>query len=365
LSARGWDVSVFVLRLGGEVEADMRRGGVRVYGVSPGGSRLALLGIAALKLLKLLLAEKPAIVHFFLPESYLLGGVCSCIVTPPVRIMSRRSLNDYQNWNPASYRRLESWLHRRMDAVIGNSRAVVGQLRAEGVPDERLGLLYNGLDVERYRCSGKKDAARVALAIQPGTLVLVMVANLIPYKGHEDLLAALGQAKHRLPPDWVLLCVGRDIAGIGARLAALAADLGIEPHIHWLGGRADVPAVFAAADIGLLTSHHEGFSNSVLEGMATGLPMVVTRVGGNVEAVLDGVTGRTVGPGNPEELANAIVALAEDAELRERFGEAGRRRVEEDFTLDRCIAQYERLYLGLLDGTERAVSDILESAPDH
>ena len=365
LSMLGWDVTVFVLRLGGELEPEMRRRGVRVHGVSPGTSKLSRVSIAAAKLLKLLYTDKPDIVHFFLPESYLLGGVCSSLLKPPLRIMSRRSLNDYQSWNPGSFKWLEAWLHKRMDAVIGNSRAVVGQLRDEGVCDDRLGLLYNGLDMDRFKPVGTKDAARAALGISAGTLVLVIVANLIPYKGHEDLLVALGGVKHELPSDWLLLSVGRDITDIGPGLAALCKELGLDSHVRWLGGRDDVPSVLAAADIGLLTSHHEGFSNSVLEGMGAGLPMVVTRVGGNVEAVVDGVTGYTISPGDTAAFGSAIVALAQSAELRRRFGEAGRRRVAENFTLDRCVAQYQRLYLGLLGRSDRAVSDILQSAPDH
>jgi glycosyltransferase involved in cell wall biosynthesis len=84
--------------------------------------------------------------------------------------------------------------------------------------------------------------------------------------------------------------------------------------------------------------------------MAAGLPMVVTDVGGNAEAVIDGVTGLVVPPGDAAALGNAILKLAQDARLRQSMGEAGRKRIERYFTIDRCVANYARLYAGLLQG---------------
>jgi len=104
-----------------------------------------------------------------------------------------------------------------------------------------------------------------------------------------------------------------------------------------------VPLFLRLADVGLLCSHEEGFSNAVLEGMAAGLPMVVTDVGGNAEAVIDGVTGYVVPAHNPELLADALltVALADDRAL---MGDRGRRRVVEKFSMNSCIDAYEALY---------------------
>jgi glycosyltransferase involved in cell wall biosynthesis len=191
------------------------------------------------------------------------------------------------------------------------------------------------------------------------TLVLVLVANLIPYKGHADLLRALAMARDRLADDWTLLCVGRD-DGIGGELAALARDLGLGRHVRWLGHRDDGPALLAAADIGLLCSHEEGFSNAILEGMAAGLPMVVTDVGGNAEAVLDDDTGLVVPARDPTRLAEAIVALARDPARRQAMGAAGRRRVATKFTRQACVLAYERLYEGMITAPHRPVQALIE-----
>ena len=233
-----------------------------------------------------------------------------------------------------------------MTAILGNSQRVVQELIAEGgCPPSRVALIYNGIDAsafatERPPIEARKDAR---------PLVLITVANLIPYKGHSDLVAALGELDRSLPRPWSLVCVGRD-DGIGARLKQQARAFGIEQNVKLLGARADIAALLAAADIGILASHEEGFANSILEGMAAGLPMVVTDVGGNAEAVIDGLTGLVVPPRDPSALGAAILKLALDGDLRRTMGDAGRERVEKYFSIDRCVANYARLYAGLSKG---------------
>src|SRR5262249_53699143 len=229
----------------------------------------------------------------------------------------------------------------------GNSRAVVRELAEEGVPRERLRLIYSGIDLARMRPARGPEEMRAELGIEPNALVFVKVANLIPYKGHADLLAALDIAHANLPPQWRLICVGRD-DGIGATLRTDAVARGLENNLLWLGERRDVADLLGASDIGLLCSHEEGFSNAVLEKMAMSLPMIVTDVGGNREAVLDGECGIVVPPQEPSELAAAILKLARDPERRRHMGAAAKARVEDQFSMERCVADYEALYGAIL-----------------
>ena len=144
----------------------------------------------------ILRARRPNIVHFFLPKAYLVGAPIAMFAGVPIKIMSRRSLNDYQAGHPI-LRKLELRLHHRMTAILGNARSVVRQLRdQEGVPSERLGLIYSGIDAGKFHKTGLSAEGRSALELAPGTLALIIVANLIAYKGHSDLLAraGLGQA---------------------------------------------------------------------------------------------------------------------------------------------------------------------------
>ena len=132
-----------------------------------------------------------------------------------------------------------------------------------------------------------------------------------------------------------------------------------------VGARTDVPELLSLADIGLNVSHEEGFSNAVIEGMAAGLPMVVTDVGGNREAVVDGESGFVVPARDPEAMADALRLLIDDPRLREKFGAAGAGRVRENFGLARCIARYERIFDGVLwdDGrTLGRLRELIETA---
>lgn len=285
--------------------------------------------------------RRPQVLHFFLPIAYLVGALTALFGPRTVRIMSRRSLNDYQARRPL-LARLERKLHAQMDVVCGNSRAVLAQLVDEGIAPERLRLIYNGVDLERFRNPRNRHEVRRELGVGGASLVFLSVANLIPYKGHADLLQALAQAAPALPADWWLICAGRD-DGIGAALRAQAGRLGLAAHILWLGSRLDVPDLLAAADIGVLCSHQEGFSNAVLEGMAAALPMLVTDVGGNAEAVQHGHTGWVVPARNPDALAAALLAAAREPQ-RERMGRNGRERAEQLFSLQACVAAYEQLY---------------------
>lgn len=308
--------------------------------------------VSACALAARFVARRPTIVHFFLPESYLVGAPLAVLTGRPLRVMSRRSLNDYQNKYPI-FAWIERRLHRLMTRVLGNSRSVVEQLvREEGVARERCALIYNGCDVHAWPADSavlmeERQAARQKFGLGPDELAFVIVANLIPYKGHLDLVRALALFADGAPRPWRLLVVGRD-DGAGDAVRQEATRLHVGDRLQFLGETADVRPVLAAGDVGLLVSHQEGFSNALLEYMAARLPVVATDVGGNAEAVMHNETGFIVPPRAPEALAGALRRLADDGELRRVFGEAGRKRVEERFSNERCVAEYVSLYRTLL-----------------
>jgi glycosyltransferase involved in cell wall biosynthesis len=351
----GWRICIYSLAGSGPLQTELERGGVTVIfpplDRPPSGNswvrRIFALGLAAAHLAFTMLKRRPAIIHFMLPEAYLVGAPLAKVVRIPVKIMSRRSLNLYQR--NAFVRNIERWLHQSMNAILGNSLSVIGQLKGEGVPTDRLGLIYNGIDLDEFADTDARLSRRKSFGFAPNTFVMCMVANLIPHKGHSDLLGALGQVAKTISADWHLLLAGRD-DGIGAQLQEHAELLGISKNISFLGSRNDVPALLAASDVGILCSHQEGFSNAVLEGMAARLPMIVTDVGGNSEAVVNGVTGLVVPPNDPERLADAILRLAKNPTERSALGDAGRRRVSELFVMERCVAAHDQLYRKLLVG---------------
>jgi glycosyltransferase involved in cell wall biosynthesis len=339
LRAHRFAPAVAVLRPGGALAPAFAEAGIPVMSIGGGGP----VG-RVLQLRDVLTRERPEIVHFFLPEAYLLGGLAALGLPGIVRVMSRRSLNRYQSRHRVAAR-VERWLHGRIDAGLANSGAVATELRAEGLAPERLHVIRNGL---LCTAQGARAVTRARLGLGPETLALIIVANLIPYKGHADLLEALARLGADLPADWVLLGAGRD-DGIGAALAARARAQGHAAHIRLLGQRDDIPDLLAASDIAVSASHEEGSSNAVLEAMAAGLPVVATDVGGSGEAITCGETGLLVPARQPAAMAAALARLIGDPALRARLGAAARARVDAEFSLDACVERYAHLYRGLLD----------------
>ncbi|MBR1286154.1 glycosyltransferase [Bradyrhizobium sp. AUGA SZCCT0177] len=364
LVSRGWNVSIYSLAGEGPLARSLTESGVNIIcppikrdgRPAPMIVRFIRFSIVSGHLFTVLVRRRPAIVHCFLPMAYLTTAPLAFLTGIRIRVMSRRSLNHYQGKYPL-LRGLERRLHGHMTAILGNSRRVLGDLTEEGVDERRLGLIYNGVDLKRVTSKAARNETRGALGISADALVMIVVANLIPYKGHLDLISALGGAAALLPRDWQLLIVGRD-DGAGAAIGSLAVELGIGDHIRFLGSRSDVPDLIAASDLGVLPSHEEGFSNAVIEQMAAGLCVVATDVGGNAEAILDRTTGVIVPPRDVDALSRAIVQLVGDPALRSRFGSAAQARVQSNFTLDACVAGYESLYRGLLGG--KRVCDIEE-----
>lgn len=356
LAKRGWKAEVFALTTGGTLSSAFAEAGVPVHGAALPSWVVKLLGneraiawagllLTMVTLWLLYWRKRPDATHFFLPSAYIIGGVASLLGPPMYRLMSRRSLNHYQAKHRL-FMKVEYWLHPRMDVALGNSKAVMAQLREEGFPTSKLRLIYNGLDTSAFRAGKSRAEVRAELNVGDDALMFVMVANLIPYKGHADLINAFELIKEKLPADWVCVCVGRD-DGIQKQLVLHADSKQMRKNIRFLGSREDVPDILLAADIGVLCSHEEGFSNAVIECMAAGLPLVVTDVGGNSEAVSDKVTGYVVPPQRPDELGQALLHLALDKSRRISFGKAGKERVNDLFSLSSCVDNYVNIYQSL------------------
>jgi len=337
---------LFVSRSGGHLEIMFEKAGIQV--ISPPASLGRGLGVVwmALRLCFELTIYRNSIVHFFLTEAYIVGGLCGIITRHSRMIMSRRSLNHYQAAHPVAMR-IELWLHQHMVRMLGNSVAVTHDLIIEGGAPSQVINIYNGIDVDQFDAKISDKNPRESLGISNDELLILVVANLIPYKGHVDLINGLASVYDQLPQLWRLVLVGRD-DGIKSSLETLASELGMSDYILFIGESDEVESLYSTADIGVLPSHQEGFSNSILEGMAAALPMIVTSVGGNAEAVIDKKTGFVVPPHRPDLLGEAVISLADNPDQRRKFGKSGRERVEELFSLDSCINAYEKVYMDVL-----------------
>ncbi|MBI2527061.1 MAG: glycosyltransferase [Candidatus Rokubacteria bacterium] len=250
-----------------------------------------------------------------------------------------RDAADPHGRNPLR-RRVRRWLAPLVTEFVTVSRDLARWLIEEvGVPARKVTHLCNGVDTKRF-LPGDRDVARRALGVPDGLPVVGTVGRLDPVKDHAGLIRVFTQELGRRAAILV-------IAGDGParpQLAELVRTCGAGGRIRLLGERDDIPLVLRALDLFVLPSVGEGISNAILEAMATGLPVVATRVGGNPELVADGRTGWLVEPGSTAALAEAMSGYLDDPALARRHGRAARERVEREFSLERMLAGYADLY---------------------
>jgi sugar transferase (PEP-CTERM/EpsH1 system associated) len=235
-----------------------------------------------------------------------------------------------------------SLFFKMADAVVTVSdelrRSLLANVR---VPEDKIVRIPNGVDPDRFRSAPDRRLARRKLGLPTNARIVGSVGRLDPVKDYGTLLRAFARVHASQPQTWLVLAGdGSD----GPMLRALARELRIEDRVRFLGFRDDVPEILAALDVFALTSLTEGMSNSLLEAMGSGLPCVATRVGGNEEIVVEGMTGLLVPPKDAESLSAALSYVAADPALCELLGSTGRRRVESEFGLPTMVARYESLW---------------------
>jgi glycosyltransferase involved in cell wall biosynthesis len=232
----------------------------------------------------------------------------------------------------------------KMDHLIAVSRAIVRKLEDEGRVGAPISLIYNGVDLTRYREPEVCCTLQAEYGIAPGAPIVGVVARLEVEKGHPTLLEAWPQVLASVPDAHLL------IVGEGSQREALEAQaralglLGPHPSVTFTGRRDDVPAVTAALDVAVLPSYREAQGLSILEAMALGRPVVASAVGGIPEMIEHGRTGLLVPPHQPTFLAHAITRLLTDHPYADTLGKAGRDLVEERFCAELMVRAIETIY---------------------
>jgi glycosyltransferase involved in cell wall biosynthesis len=242
-------------------------------------------------------------------------------------------------------RATERWLAGRTHAVIGVSADVTRSLVADvGVDAKRAGLIANGIDLSRFRPdAAQRVAFRAGHGIPADALLFGIVARLVPVKDHASLVTAFGRV-HAKESRARMVFAGDGPCRPELERQVVAA--GLAAAVTFLGEVRQPQDVLRALDVYVLSSTSEGMNLTLLEAMATALPIVATAVGGNAEVVLDGRTGLLVPPSNPAALAEAMLRLAQDERCRADFGAQSRQRAEESYSQAATLRAYERLYLG-------------------
>lgn len=236
-----------------------------------------------------------------------------------------------------------------VDRYITMSRDLNEWMRREiGVPAERIETIYNGVDTARFSPTGEGRSVLPDGFAPEGAVVIGTIGRLDPVKNQIALVRALACLLERHPglrPRLRLVLIGD-----GAERSAIESAIAENNvwDLAWLPGfRDDTPAHYRALDIFVLPSLREGISNTLLEAMASGRPVIATCVGGNPEIVADGIVGRLVAQ-DADALAEAILRYVDNPELMRGHGKAGREHVLRSFSLDAMIRRYDKVYGSLL-----------------
>jgi glycosyltransferase involved in cell wall biosynthesis len=343
LAARGLDLEV--LSFGPESKTVTAQIPASVPIVRFGLASVRSLGFPAafVSLVRHLRRRRPDVVHTYLNTAGVFGLLAARLAGVKHVAVSRRDMGVFRS---SRIRMLEAWLSRRLaDRVFCVCEAVAAATRQhEGIAEDRLRVVLNGSDVRGVRARAEYR--------RTGTLRFCMVAAMNrEQKGHRELLEAAARLRD--------LPVSFQLAGDGPLRLALeerALELELQGVVRFVGETSDIQTLLDDADVVVVPSYTEGISNAALEGMAKGLPVIASAVDGNLETVADGETGRLVPPRDPQALADAMRAYAQDRVLVERHGRAARRRAKELFDLEGMIDAYQREYAALTESGPRPVS---------
>lgn len=339
-----WRVVVICLEEGGEFVTELEQSGIVVHVIhkKPGVDWTAIRRLA-----QLLRQENAAIVHTHNPAPHFHGVMASMLASFPIRVHTKHGRNYPDDPKKVRVNRVLSWLTDAIVPVSDNACDVA--LQIEHVNPRKIHRIWNGVDTELY-CPNAHHSALNALsaeALAKADLhpAIGTVARLSPEKDQKTMLAAFRLVANEIR-DARLVFVGD--GPCMAELRDTAVKLGIGDRVDFLGQRSDIPAVLNTFSLFTLTSTTEGISMTILEAMATGLPVVATDAGGNREIVNPPECGVIVPVGDPRALADAYLALLRDPVQRAQMGVVARARMVGYFSLQQMTRQYTELYTELL-----------------
>lgn len=237
---------------------------------------------------------------------------------------------------------------RSSDRLIGVGQAVRQALiENEGLPESRVEVIYNGVDLKALSKPSldARERIRAEFGYGPSDMVAILVARLHELKDHQTALQAVATARQSIPGLRLLL------VGEGDQRASIEQsihDLGLEETVTLAGIRKDIADLLAASDVFLMSSISEGIPLTVIEAMAAHRPVISTAVGGLPEIIEHGITGFLAPARNHRELADALVMLSRDRELRERMANLAAQRAENQFSLDTMLNSYRNVYRDVL-----------------
>jgi glycosyltransferase involved in cell wall biosynthesis len=329
-----FDVHAVTLTRNGPYESVLRDAGVRLTTLN---KHLRFDPIALWRLKSLLDAEQPDVLHSWIFAANAYGRLVAGGQRPPKVIVSERCVDSWKSgW--------QLWLDRqqigRTTRLVGNSASVADFYRGLGMPADKIAVIPNGVDMPDGP-PADRDRALAEFQIAPGSRVIGFVGRLARQKRVQDIIWAM-QLLQQLTDRVYLLLVGEGPERND--LIALARHVGCEHLVRFAGYRADAARLIGLCNVFWLASEFEGMSNSVMEAMAAGVPVIASDIPPNRELVVDGETGYFVRVGDSVGMAQFTDRVLADPSLAQRLGTAGRERMRKDFSIDRMVAAHAELY---------------------
>ncbi|MGH2437956.1 MAG: glycosyltransferase, partial [bacterium] len=290
------------------------------------------LGIVV-RLARLFARERPDVLHTHAWGALCEGVLAARLARVPFIVHGEHGTMETRALNL----RVQRLLWARVNRVLSVSSRLAERMSREiGFDRRAITVIRNGVDIRRIS-GGNPATIRCELGMAPEELLIGTVGRLEPVKDHQTLLSALALLRSAGLP-FKAIIVGDGSLGSVLRQRATELDLG--NTVRFLGSRTDVENALAAMNIFVMPSQSEGLSNTIIEAMAAGLPVVATNVGGADELIRDGVTGHLVPPGNPSLLARSLAHLTRNRTEREAMGRAAYHRAVSEFYLRRMVAEY-------------------------
>lgn len=344
LKEMGWSPRILCIREEGPLAADLRDAGIPVD-VVPAGSRLSPSGIRAVA--RYFHQHQASVVHTHMYRSNVPGTFAARLAAVPAIFGQIHNVDTWRTRRQQMMERLAASLRTATFAVSGAvQHNVVETLR---LPIEKVPILYNGVDTEVFVPDADLGGrTRAELGIPGGKVVFLAAARLHPQKNHAGMIraaeAALSRMEGRDLPLFLFVGDGPDREGVEARAAASP----FATQFRFLGSRSDMKALYNAADVFLLSSFKEGFSNAVVEALACGRPCLVSDVGGNSEAITGESVGWVHGRGDEAALAGQIAEAAGMGRGALNAMSDDCRRRAEQFSLDAMVRKTSEFYASAL-----------------
>jgi len=336
----GYPVHVICIRNLGPTADRLKAQGVPVHFCSF-RTRLDPLSLVKLRGLLLKLGVNVVQTHNYRPN--VSGTIAAKIARIPAIISSLRTVN---RWDTYRQFLMDGFLCQFRDAIVCVSQEVRNRYR-EKIKwcAHKLHVIHNGIDSSLLNPMEKAKHLYKEHNLSPGHIHIVSIARLVKIKDHETLLRGFQKIAVQMQNARLLL-LGE--GPLEARLRKLSQNLGIESRVRFLGHQDNIAQWLTIADISVLSTHIEGFSSTILESMAAGVPVIATAVGGNLEAIKQGVTGFLTPHQDADALAEKALLILQDKSLQEQLRTKARKEVEKSFTIRATARKTLDLYQAIL-----------------